>query len=261
MNGLRIIQQQLSAHMRHGDMQAADLIVETASVPRATRLRIYAHAYIARLEEVLRSNYPKLHLVLGDEDFMTLTQDYLAAHPSQRRSVRWLGDTLADFLATGDAYAEAPVLAELARLEWALGTAFDAADAPTLSAAALGELADDDWPILAPRFHPALTVLSLQWNAIAVWQALDKDEEPPRPAEAAGGWAVWRDELVPHFRSLAQDETALMLALQQGEVFGAACEKLLAWHSEDEAPGIAAGYLGRWLADGWISALDTKAGA
>lgn len=257
MSNLRTTQQQLAAHMRHGTMEAADLIVETATVPRATRLGIYAHAYIARLEEVLRSNYPKLHLVLGDDDFMTLTEAYLAAQPSRRRSVRWLGDTLADFL-EGDDYAEAPVLAELARLEWALGLAFDAADAPTLNAAALGELADDDWPVLKPVFHPSLTILSLKWNAIPVWQALDKDEEPPRPEEAAGGWAVWRETLVPHFRSLAADETALMLALRSGEAFGSACEKLLAWHSEDDAPGVAAGYLGRWLADGWISALGRE---
>ena len=71
---------------------------------------------------------PVLHRVLGDAAFGALADDYMHAHPSQKRSIRWFGDCLPDFVAGRIDALPHPALADLARMEWRICLAFDAAD-------------------------------------------------------------------------------------------------------------------------------------
>jgi len=257
MSELQTWQRRVASAIRYGNDALPDLLAETASFPRVQRLGIYADAYLLRLDEALRSNYPKLHLLLGDDDFLTLTRHYLAQYPSQRPSIRPFGDQLAGFLAQAPGYAGLPILAELARFEWALGCAFDAADAPTAGLPELSKLADEDWPDLRPRFQPSLRLLTLEWNTVPVWQALDEEQTPPAPEQGIKqGWAVWRQDLQPRYRSLAQDEATLLLTLLNAQSFSTACERLSTWHPADQAPIRAASLLGAWLNEGWVSSLS-----
>ncbi|GAB3258966.1 HvfC/BufC family peptide modification chaperone [Chitinimonas naiadis] len=257
MNTLAALQTRLALAIRQRNDALSDLVTETRHLDRNTRLGIYADAYLLRLDEALRSNYPKLHLLLGDEAFLSLTSSYLQPYPSQRPSIRYFGDALADFLATAPQYTPLPILAELARFEWALGSAFDAADAPVADITALNLLQDEDWPVLQPCFQTAFRLLVQDWNTVAVWQALDADQEPPAPESGTRHWAVWRHALQPRYRSLADDEAALLAACLAGQPFALACEHLLPWHAVEEAPMRAAGLLGIWLNEGWISGLRT----
>ncbi|MFC4161083.1 HvfC/BufC N-terminal domain-containing protein [Chitinimonas lacunae] len=253
---LATLQRQLLDRIRLGDEASGPPIAETAAMPRALRFAIYADAYLLRLEEALRSNFPKLHQLLGDEDFSALTRAYVTAEPSRQRSIRWFGRQLADFLATRPPYARLPLLAELARFEWTLGLTFDAADATALPLSVLTELDDDAWPLLRPRFHPAFAQLDHHWNSVAVWQALDEGKTPPGPDSLRLSWQCWRDGLLPRYRSQAPDEAALCRALLAGQAFGVACTTLLDYHPEATAPAVAAGSLGRWLAEGVVIGLD-----
>lgn len=255
MDTLAQLQQRMADSIRQGDLQALDLIAPTGPISRATRLGVYQDAYLLRLDEALCSNYPKLHLLLGDEAMFELTSAYVESHPSRRPSIRWLGDQLPAFLAAHPRYAAVPALSDLARFEWALCLAFDAADAASVPIAILDTLSDDDWPALRLGFQPALQSMVLNWNSVAVWRALDAGDAPPEPAPDRRSWVIWRQEDQPHYRSLADDEASLLVALQGGSALAEACEALLAWHSEADAPAKAAGYLGRWLNDGWISTL------
>ncbi|PHV13422.1 HvfC/BufC N-terminal domain-containing protein [Chitinimonas sp. BJB300] len=251
------LQKRVAQTIRHGSDMLNDLILETAAVPRPIRIGIYADAYLLRLDEALRSNYPKLHLLLGDDDFLALTRRYLDTQPSRQPNIRWFGDQLAVLLDNQTPYADVPAFAELARFEWALGLAFDAADTSTPGPAILSTLADEDWQEIQPNWHPSLSVMAFNWNTLAIWRALDADEAPPDPQTIPSYWAIWRDSLQPCYRSLADDEAALLLSMQAGQPFGDACAALLAWHSADEAPNRAVALLSQWLHDGWISNLQT----
>ncbi len=255
---LRGLQAALMAWLRHGDERVACWVRDTPAVDRATRLAIYANAYRARLAEALAENYPALHTLLGDERFATLCRRYLDAHPSPHASIRWFGDRLAEFLARHPDYRFQGVLAEMARFEWALRAAFDAADAAPLTPAHLQDLPPAQWPALVLRPVPALQRLDLRHNVPALWQAIDagSDPIPVQRAERALPWAVWRHGQRVLFRSLAEDEAWALDRLCAGAPFAELCGGLAAAGDEAAAARRAAELLLGWVREGLLAAPD-----
>ena len=172
MSALAQVQREFQDYLLRGDTAVMRHVVETARVPLVTRLGIYAGAYRSRLAEALASNYPVLARLLGEADFSALAADYIAAHESPFFSIRYYGDALAEFLATREDYAAAPVLAELAQWEWAMTSVFDAADAAALPAEDLASIPPVHWAQLRLRWHPSVQRLTLWWNVPQLWQAL-----------------------------------------------------------------------------------------
>ena len=109
-------------------------------------LGLYLMAYRARLLSALRDNFPVLHRALGDEAFAELARDYIDAHPSRSRSIRWFGDELTAFLDAVRERLPHPALADVARMDWAVRGALDAAGAAALTLTDLAALAPEQWP-------------------------------------------------------------------------------------------------------------------
>jgi len=234
-------------------------VLGTERVPAATRLGIYAGAYRSRLAEALETNYPALARLLGPADFGALAADYIAAHDSTGFSIRTYGDALAAFLAAREEYAAAPVLAELASWEWAMAGVFDAADAAPLAVADLAQLPPADWARLRFACHPAVTRLTLAWNAPQLWQALTRDEASrPEPAYAVVPveWLLWRQGLASYFRSLGAAEAAALDALRSGAPFGEICALLGETLGDEAAASEAARLLRGWIEAGLIVRLS-----
>ena len=224
---------------------------------RDSRLAIYRDAYRLRLTEVLGTDYEVLHAYLGDDLFNTLAGDYIAAHPSTFRNVRWFGGKLAEFLAAMPRYAGHPELAELARFEWSLGQAFDSPDEVAVQFEEVAGVPPQAWADLRFRPHPSLRTLQLRTNAVAIWKETGNEADPP-PAETLArpvSWAIWRKRHSPFFRSLEDDEAWALHAMLAQASFGEICAGLCEWIAEEEAAARAAGMLRGWVEDGWIAQL------
>lgn len=226
----------------------------TDGVPATTRLAIYANAYRTRLTEALESNFPMLARFMGGDEFQRLAYRYIEQHDSTRHSLRWYGDRLTHFLTTTAPYGEVPVLADLARWEWAMTEAFDAADEPTLSQADLAQRAPGEWADLPLAAHPSVRLVDLAWNAPQIWKALQDGAAVPKPecCSPRQRWLLWRQELQIFFRSLTPQETIALEMLYKGEDFGELCEALAAQVGEEQAPPEAARLLRGWVESGLL---------
>ena len=244
----------------------------------AAALAVYRHAHAARLTAALRDNFEILARALGDEAFAALASAYIDAQPSDQPSIRWFGHRLAAFmdqrLAADDGLVPHPALADLARMDWALRGAFDAADAPVLLREALAAVPPEHWPGLRLVLHPSVQQVALQWAVEAAWHALragldgatgnpaDSGPEPELPAPEAHPHAllVWRRELATQWRSLAEPEAALLQSVAEGAVFGDLCEQAASGVDEpgQAATRVVAG-LQQWLADGLVSGFSVSA--
>lgn len=256
-SSLRNLQQDFQRHLLGEPSQIEAAIVDAPPLPVEERLGIYRNAYRVRLIEALDDTYPILHAVLGDEVFCALGEEFVAAHPSVYRSIRWFGGELAEFLGQCAPYSEQPILAELA-LEWTLAEVFDAADAESLPRSALSAIDASAWSDLRFEFHPSLRRRALYWNTAAVWQAMSRGEAPPDPAcaEQPVPWLLWRQNLQNYFRSLAADEAAALDAALRGASFAQICEALGEWLPEEQIPLRAASLLGLWADSGIIVNVD-----
>ncbi len=257
------LQQQFQRYVLEGADAIAGHVAAADAETGQRRLGIYANAYWLRLEEALRADYRGLHAVIGDADFRRLTRDYLRSHPSRYRSIRWFGSNLASFLATASKWRLQPLLTEMARFDWALSLALDAANAPALDLSHMAALQPEDWPGLQFRLHPAISRLRLHWNVPPLRRALLDGETPPDPhaSPRALGWLIWRTELTARYRSLPPEEDWALDAAAYGADFGAICAGLADRLDGEEAAMEAATLLKRWVVDGLLLRPDVKVGS
>jgi hypothetical protein len=255
MSRIQHLQRELQAWVIDGEAAIATTIDASAEIPAATRLQIYSDAYRLRLIEALQANYPLLAQLLGEHGFARLTQLYLTIQPSHHYSIRWFGHRLADFLCEHPDYRKQPWLPELATWEWAIATAFDAADAATLTAADLAAVAPDAWAGMRFVLHPSVQRMALTTNVVMIAQAAADNLSLPRPStQERAEWLIWRQDLTVQYRSLDAIEAAALDAVVAGATFSELCELLVAREAdEDQVPLIAAGFLRQWVADQCLS--------
>lgn len=257
---LPILQQALQAHVLDTACATPACIAKTPHIDWQRRIEIYTSGYRLRLIEALTTDYPVLNTMLGAEDFAALASDYIDAHPSRHFSLRWFGQSLAQFLTRVAAYRARPLLAELARFEWTLGEAFDAADADSINLEDIARLPASAWPELRVVMHPSVRQLSLGSLVPGHWRAI-QDGASISTSAAPGAtaiWRVWRHELRTLFRSLEARE-AHSARLLNDATFGELCEHLSTEMPVAEVPAFAAGLLRQWTSEGAIARFDLGA--
>jgi len=254
MDDLLHLQNKFQDYLQHANNQIENLIVGTEKVPVALRLMIYGNAYHARLLEALESTYTVLKTCLGEDDFYQLGHDYINAHPSTYRSIRWFGDQLPAFLKAHEDYRDHPYLAELAQVEWTMTLVFDAADSTVLGTEEINHLPSEAWETLQIQFIPSVYRLNLSWNVFEIWQAISEGQEPPEFVCSAAPvtWALWRHELQNYYSSMRKDEAFAMDRVIQGDSFGMLCEGLCKWMDEQNAVIRAATLLKGWIVSGMV---------
>jgi hypothetical protein len=256
MNALMQLQRQLREAIA-GDAHAGHGLLRTQP-GREPLLRVYRHAYRARLIAALRDNFGVLPRAMGDEAFDALAEAYVQAHPSRTPSIRWYGAHLAEFMALREALVPHPAYIDLARMEWALRAAFDSADAPVLWAETLAQLPTDAWASLLLTLHPTLRVLQMDWAIEPAWKALqdEADSEPglPEPQRQPHALLVWRVALDTRWRSASGVmEAVLLQAVAEGLPFASLCERAAQAVGDAQATATVVGLLQQWLADGLLA--------
>jgi hypothetical protein len=219
---------------------------------------VYADGYRVRLVEALGSDYPALQGLIGEGAFDRMAREFIAAHPSRRPNLRWYGGELARFLARAPRWHRRSLLAELAQFEWALGLAFDAADASPATVNDVGRVPPEDWPAMRLKLDPSVQLLSLRSSAPLAWRAVIAGDEPPRPAmrRRPVDWLVWRKGHEPYYRALAPAEARALGAAAKGCRFDALCEEIERYLGNAQAAQRAAQFLKGWLGEGLICGIS-----
>jgi len=250
------LQRAFQAHVLSGSNAIGAHVAPARGAETAMRLAVYAEGYDARLVEALAVTYPALERALGQERFADCVRALVHRRPSRFFSVRRYGRELAELLEGELPGARGRGAAELARFEWALAEAFDAADARPLAAQDLEHIDPSRWAGLRFELVPGSQTLSLATNAVCWWQAAAHDRAPPARWRAGRSsmWLIWRRELAVYFRRLAQEEARALAALRSGASFGALCAQLARCAPAASASLRAATLLKRWLGEGILVA-------
>lgn len=247
-------------------MQQA-LLAERATLPQelrgdaradvSARLDVYRHGYRIRLREALASEFPGLRMLAGRR-FQPLLESYVEAQPSHHYNIRWHGAGLAAFLERAPPWRERGELADMARLDWAVSIAFDAADEAVLGAAELAAVPADAWPQLRLRPLANLQFVPATCNVVAFRRAVDhRSHRPHLRRHARRRQAlVWRQDLQVRYRPVADDERAMLEGALRDEPFARLCERMAEWHAPAQAMPRLAALLHRWLDEGLLASFQ-----
>jgi hypothetical protein len=222
----------------------------------APGLSIYLNNYRGSLMACLQESFETTRAWLGDGAFAAAAAYHIDRLPPHS----WTLDAYAlDLPDTFDhLYSSDPEVAELARLECALGLAFIGRDSDAIDPASLSDV---NWDVASLHFVPTLNLLRVTTNAGAIWSAIVGGVQPspaellPRPTSIA----IWRNGLTSTFRTLDEDEATALDHMIGGWCFGELCADLIGIHGETQGLAMAGALLGQWLQDGIISAISAPA--
>jgi hypothetical protein len=264
MNSLATLQRQMRDFLLDPQQSTGieRAVIGTHAAGVDERLRVYAHAYPARLTEVLRNDFPGLLALAGDEAFDELASDYIRSHPSRHANVRWYGDALGVFLAGDPRWSSTPAFAAMADFEWSLGLAFDSSSEPPIDVATIAATPPADWPVLRLALGAHVRRFSTAWNVAAIRRSTDRGEDMPaiEQFDAPVPWIIWRKGVAVMHRQLAADESVALAVVEAGGNFARICESLCEWQAIDAVAMRAGSLLKGWVEDEWIIGASTAPG-
>jgi hypothetical protein len=217
MPRLREIQQTLAEGVFEGKHhRLAGAIASEGSGLRSVAL--YRRLIRDNYTQVLKVTYPVLCRFAGDHHFGILARGYFKAHPSTSGDLFPYGQHLPAFLKN---LHVSPLVAELARLEWACHEIYQAADSPPLSGEQLRAIASVDPSQVTFHLHAASRLLSFPFPVHRVWLALqpeapaDEAVELPLPEQETGVVVMRRNGRV-QVSPMARPDYLLLEAMSRG---------------------------------------------
>jgi hypothetical protein len=224
---------------------------------RTTRaLQAYrAHAG-ALAERALTAAFPTVAQLVGEESFAALARALWSAQPPQRGDIGCWGEALPEFIAAAPQLAEEPYLADVARLDWAVHRAEQAAARSTASGLEL--LAEADPSTLRLRLAGGVAPLRSAHPVVSIWHAhrsLAEDRfAPVREAFATGrgeNALVWRDGFKAAVSAVPEADACFMQSLIDGRSLALALDLAGPEFAFDR-------WLLRALQQGWLQAVEAR---
>ncbi|BCG82066.1 DUF2063 domain-containing protein [Mesorhizobium sp. 113-3-3] len=137
------------------------------------RLRIYQNNTRSSLTAVLMAVFPVTVRLVDERFFRFVASEFIRRHPPVESRLARYGAGFPRFLKTIDTLTDMPIVAETARLEWAIAEALDAASLPPRT------LAEFDNTDLGPSpdvlLQPSLRLIVSHWSILSVWTAHQQD--------------------------------------------------------------------------------------
>jgi hypothetical protein len=186
------------------------------------RFAVYRNTVAAGLIEALAARFPVVERLVGEDFFLAMAQAYVTQEPPRSPLLFRYGGSFADFIAGFGPAAPLPYLRDMARLEYAQGLAYHAADReplPPASFAALdrGRLAD-----FRVELHPSVFIVGSSYPVMSIWLANQAETVVPLRHRGAETALVSRPFLDVETRRLQPGTDAFLSALQARASIGEA---------------------------------------
>lgn len=147
---------------------------------RMKRLDVYRNNVVFSLIESLQDLYPVVVALIGEQAFSFLAKQYALNNLPQRGTLIGYSASFADYLDdcinTHDTLQQVPYIADIARLEYCLHSAYHAADLPHLLPEAVSRIDQNSIVKAQLQLHPSVALLHSRWPIVAIWEAHQHSE-------------------------------------------------------------------------------------
>ena len=143
----------------------------------ADRLDIYRNTFVTGVTKALRLSYAAVHRLVGDDFFAAAAGVFIAGNQPRSAYLDQYGAEFPEFLERFQPAAALAYLADVARLEWAVGQAIHAPDHEALALAQLAALTPQDQGRVCFVQHPSIGLLRVSYPVDVICRAvLDCDD-------------------------------------------------------------------------------------
>lgn len=237
---------------------AKNAVLPSRSLTPAERIAIYRRMFFLRMTESMQIDYPGVLHALGEREFDRLiSEEYVRRYPSRSYTLNHLGRHFPEFLGTSD-IPEKDFLADLARLELSITNIMDADESPVLTKELVAAVPADRWNTAVFIPVAALELLQFRYSVDEYLDAVNDGQPAPAVRMEPRYVVVFRQEFVPHWKSVSGEQYYLLKALTEGKPLAESIGILALAMSVD----IAAAqenlfrWFGEWMTDGFFSRIQ-----
>ncbi|MGA9852623.1 MAG: DNA-binding domain-containing protein [Gammaproteobacteria bacterium] len=189
------------------------------------RLQIYRNIIFNNLTAALRTAYPVVLKLVGQEFFDGVAARYIRDYPSKSGNLQDFGAAFPECLTMLPEAATLPYLADMARLEWARQQAYLAADTQPLEPNALAAVPGDKHAELRLTLDPSVRLIESSYPILEIWGFCQRHiDERLTLGESAQRVLIWRTDSQIAMQALTPAQHAFLAPLMKNQTLAAAHE-------------------------------------
>jgi len=208
-----------------------DGLVDATAQPTGVRFSVYRNNVAVSLTEALRTGFPVITRLIGQQNMDGLAGIFLRAHPPTDPLLMHYGAAFPEFLAGTRQLAHLGYLPDIARLELAIRRSYHAGDAAAIDPALLGGLPTEELMQATLTLAPSVRLVRSVWPIHDIW-LFNTDDDAPKPQTGAQDVLITRPGFDPLPRLLPQGGAVWIEGLMAGQTIGAAFDTALAEHPQ-----------------------------
>lgn len=222
---------QFAQALENPDSDCRALISHTGSKDQRRRFDIYRNNRAASLIDSLRSTYPAILSLVGEQFFSAAARGFIDRHAPTGPVMAEYGAGFGEYLSTLPNTGSVPYLQDIATLEWSWLQAYHSADGSVLTLEALAQAGLENISDLQLTQHPALFTLQSQWPVGSMWSVCTNQAEGLTAADInltnAEAVVITRPSLEVLTNVVPASGHCFLLALMEGKSIGEAAELAL----------------------------------
>jgi hypothetical protein len=195
--------------------------------PAGRRFDVYRNNVAVSLTEALRTGFPIITRLIGQQNMDGLAGAFLRAHPPSNPVMMHYGAALPAFLSKADQLAHLGYLPDIARLELAMRRAYHATDAAPIDPAILAETSAQALIGATIELAPAVQLVRSNWPIFDIWR-FNTDDTAAKPQPGPQDVLITRPEFDPIVQLLPPGGAVWIQGLAQGQTIGTAHDAALA---------------------------------
>jgi hypothetical protein len=199
-----------------------------SSATPTRRFAVYRNNFVAGLVKALKTRFPAIERIVGEECFAALARAFVIERPPRTPLLATYGEEFPDFIVAFEPTRELAYLADVARLENARVSAYHASDAAPAAASRFAALDTDALADIRIEMHPSNGIVRSPHPIVTIW-AMNCGELELAPVENWHGEdaLVIRPYLDVEVHLLPPGGAAFLLALTARRTLGEAVEAAL----------------------------------
>lgn len=221
---------------QHGSPIDAPLDCLTNAAP--AQLDVYRRNVRATFVDALRSTFPAVFRLVGEDYFRQTARRFQDLRPSRSGDLSAIGEFFPSYLCDLHAADRFSYLHDVARFEWLIEESLRAAEHAPLDLAKLSAVAVESYERLHFDLHPTLRLFESRYPVRSIWEANVGSDAEPEVIDLDGGadcLAIMRPQHQLKFHRLTRGEAGFLRALHEGATFADAIEAAGALDEEFDA--------------------------